>query len=264
MTKSRGIITRRRWTPEELQVLRLHYPDGSTNAIAAFLDRRIFTVYQMAGKLGLSKTEAFHANAHLSGRFDNLSRGGEPFRFQKGQAPPNKGLRRPGWAPGRMATTQFKKGRRKQEDPKYIPIGGFRVNADGYLDRKVCDDCIPQHRFMGYHRYVWMMANGPIPPGHIVRFKPERKTTWAFTITPDALECITLRENRLRNSIHQVMSPELREITYLRAQIKRTINRRLKDGKEHDRGAPRAPVRHTHRAARQGKANGHRSGARSG
>jgi hypothetical protein len=266
MTKSRHVNRPRfRMTPAALEIIRRDYPNAATADIAKQLGCHIGVIYRTAWAYGLKKSIEFCASPQ-SGRVykGNHDGRGAEYRYPKGNVPANKGLRRPGYAPGRMASTQFKKGQRPEEARNYIPIGGFRINADGMLDRKMCDDCIPQNRFMGYHRYVWIMANGPIPPGHVVRFKPNRKTTWAFAITPDALECITLRENRLRNSIHQVMSPELREISYLRGQIKRTINRRLKDGKEHDRGAPRAPVRHTRRAARQKGANGYRAGARSG
>lgn len=260
MTKSRHILGKRtRWTPEELQILSLHYSDGANEEIAAFLGRQIYIVAQMANKIGLHKSAAWRADSKRSGRFNYLACAGEAYRFQKGTVPLNKGLRRPGYAPGRMAQTQFKKGRTPQESRNYIPIGGFRINADGHLDRKVCDQCIAQRRYMGHHRWVWMMANGPIPPGHVIRFKEGRSTTVAAAITIDAIECITMRENRWRNSIHQVMPPELKEITYLRRSITRTINRRIKDGEQHDPGTARTPVRHARRLAQSRKAHGHRA-----
>ncbi|MGH9641473.1 MAG: HNH endonuclease [Terriglobales bacterium] len=265
MTKSRHINRPRfRWTMRQLWKVWREYPHRPTAAIAAEIGCRIQSVYQKAAEWDLHKSVAFNASPASGRNVKGHAPHGMRTRFQKGITPANKGLRRPGWARGRMRETQFKKGELNGVAlRRYKPVGSHRVNADGYLDRKVCDDGLPHRRWVGVHRLVWIESNGPIPSGHIIRFNPGRRTTDLALITPDALECITLRENRLRNSIHQVMAPELRQITLLRGQITRLINRRLRDAKD-DRRSARAPVRHARRASRRKEPDGHRAGQGSG
>src|SRR5437868_4293200 len=103
-------MQRKPWSPAELAQLAAQYPHMKTALIAIMLDRTLSTVYQTAHRLGLTKTREFYASP-ASGR--TCGRQGIGTRFVKGQAPANKGLRRPGWAPGRMRETQFKAGVRQ-------------------------------------------------------------------------------------------------------------------------------------------------------
>lgn len=105
--------------------------------------------------------------------------------------------------------------------------GSLRLSKDGYLERKVTDDpsLAPVRRWVGVHRLVWIAANGPVPPQHIVAFKRGRRTTDPALITLDALELITLAENMRRNSLHNYPR-EIVHVHQLRAAITRQINRR--------------------------------------
>src|SRR4051812_14396643 len=110
MTKRRIASTPRRyWTAEDDRVMRERFPHEPTPDVARALNRTVAATYARAGKLRLLKTAVYLATpaACRLRRGDNV---GKPFRFQPGQAPKNKGLRRPGWAPGRMSESQFKKG----------------------------------------------------------------------------------------------------------------------------------------------------------
>ena len=78
------------------------------------------------------------------------------------------------------------------------------------------------------HRLVWMAANGPLPAGHIVVFKPGRRTTELEAITLDAVELISRAENMRRNSVHQ-LPPELARLVQLRGVLIKTINRKAKE-----------------------------------
>lgn len=224
---------RRRWTMAELELLQRNYPDSRTDELAAVLGRSLTTVYQKAIKLGLRKSDEYLASpaACRLRRGDNV---GAAFRFPKGHEPANKGLRRPGWAPGDMAKTQFKKGRPAHESRNYLPIGSHRLSKDGYLERKVTDDptLVPARRWVGVHRLVWIEAHGPIPPKHIVAFKPGRRTADPKLITADALELITLVENMRRNTLHTIYPPELVKVTQLRGALTRSINRKAKEAEE--------------------------------
>ena len=68
-----------------------------------------------------------------------------------------KGLRRPGWSTGRMAETQFKKGRPAIEARNYVPIGTEKVDPERkVLMRKITDDpkLFPVNRWRPVHVLV--------------------------------------------------------------------------------------------------------------
>lgn len=211
----------RHWQPWELDMLRVQYPVMLTATVAAILERPLPCVYQKAAKLGLRKSDEVFATP-AAGR--TTGRQGFGTRFQPGQAPANKGLRRPGWSPGRMRETQFRKGERTGIAVKlYKPIGTERVSKDGYLERKVNDDLPLQRRWKFVHRIVWEEANGPVPKGYCVAFKDGDKRN----VSLDNLELRSLVENMRRNTI-QNLPKELSHAYRLLGAIKRQINRRTK------------------------------------
>lgn len=196
-----------------------------TARLAALLGRSVVSIYQRAQIWGIKKSEAYDARKKAVER-RNLLKAGVAYRFTAGHAPANKGLRRPGYAPGRMSATQFKKGRPPSEARNYKPIGSYRINGDGYLDRKLSDTGVPRKRWQPVHRLVWMAANGPIPAGHAVAFKPGRETTELDAITVDAVELVTRSQLMLRNSYHTNYPKEIAKLIQLRGAIQRQINRR--------------------------------------
>jgi hypothetical protein len=229
VTKSKGILPpRTRFSEAEDAVLRRDYPHKQAAEIAKGLGRTLSSIYQRADKLGLEKSRAFYE----SDRSGRVQRGKQDPRlqatqFKPGQVPANKGLRRPGWAPGRMSETQFKKGRPKSEARNYAPIGTERISKDGYLERKVNDDHpVPTRRWVAVHRLVWETANGPIPPGHAVAFLPGRRTTDAAKITADGLELVSRVELMRRNSYHTNYPKDLAQLIQLKGALNRKINRR--------------------------------------
>lgn len=237
MTKSRGILApRRRFTEFEVAYLRANFPTTQTQAIAAELGRDEGSVNRKAYALGLHKSAEYLASpaACRLRRGDNV---GAAFRFKKGLVPANKGTRRPGYAPGRMASTQFRKGERRGASARnWLPIGSVRVNADGYLDRKVRDDGPPQNRWRAVHRLVWEEANGAIPPDCAIVFKGPRTTVEA-EITVDRLELVTRAELGRRNCIHNNYPKELVRLVQLRGALVRQINKRTKREDEDHRPA---------------------------
>ncbi len=222
---------RKPWSAKDRQILRRLYPDAPTKELARRLKRPVQRIYAMAAKLGLAKSAKFHANAKLSGRFDKLSRAGEPFRFPKGHVPANKGLRRPGWAPGRMAETQFKKGFFPvNRDPDFYVLGALRINTDGYIDMRVSFEAGAKG-WRSLHRILWEDAHGPIPRGHVVVFKNRDK----LDVELDNLELITQAENCRRNSIHRYPK-QVRSAIVALGQFKRRVR------EEQDRRSAQSPV----------------------
>ena len=108
----------------------------------------------------------------------------------------------------------------------YVPIGSLRVTKYGSLERKVTDDpsLYPARRWRPVAHLVWEAEHGPIPSGHVVRFKPGMHTIEEAEITLDRLECITLAENMRRNTLHRYPT-EIVDAIRARAVLNRRINR---------------------------------------
>lgn len=221
----------------EVRLLRKFFPHMSSFKLAKRLKRSVCSVNGMAHKFGLHKTEEYlmSPDACRLRRGDNI---GAAHRFRPGHVSANKGLRRPGWAPGRMATTQFKKG---QMSRNYLPIGTVRPDTDGYLRKKIADHGLGgfgnQSVWEFIHKRVWIDAHGPIPAGHAIVFKDGNKQN----VAPENLECLTRAELMRRNTIHNLPA-ELRNTIMLAGRLKRIIREKEQregglDAEQHHRAA---------------------------
>jgi hypothetical protein len=219
MTKSRNILgPRTRWTPEMDQTVRTRYPNEKTADIAAAMGLSEAKVYCRASLLGVKKSDEFMSSV-LSGRLTRAHEKGRTTYFQKGMVPWNKGMK--GLIIGGEGT-QFKAGMA----PHTREIGSLKISKDGTLLQKVSNDKgNNSKRWRGVHELVWIAANGPLPPGHIVVFKPGCRTAVLEEITIDKVECISLVENMKRNTRHNLPKP-LADLIAVRAALTRQINKR--------------------------------------
>lgn len=157
-----------KWTEEELQYLREHYPDGNTAEIAGHLSRTEGAVQQMAAKHGLRKSAEFmEKTLYALGRQVSHTPAAIANRFKKGQEAFNKGRRMTEWmsqeAQERCMRTTFKDG----NIPRNAYAAGTEIVRDGRVYIKV-----PGIRTLQLkHRYVWEQHNGKISEGHIIKFK---------------------------------------------------------------------------------------------
>lgn len=221
-------------------MLRERYPHEPTARIAADLGRSIGKVYQAAGRLGLKKTVEFRRSPESGILQKGQTRPeGVAHQFKPGIVPANKGLRRPGWAPGRMAETQFKKGEMAgAARAKWKPIGTVMPDTEGYLRIKLRER-VPGAGEHGWnskiwkllHHEVWEQAHGPIPPKHIIVFKDRDRSNCEL----DNLELISMAENARRNHWTN-LPPELGKATTLVGALKRKIRRRIEKQKENNDG----------------------------
>lgn len=219
---------RRRWTPAEDEVLRARYGVDPAHVIGQALGRSKSSIYIRAHALGLKKPREAIAECTRQRWKQGKHEASRPHQFQKGRAPANKGLRRPGYAPGRMAETQFKKGQMHgAAQHNYVPIGTEKIDTKrGVLVRKMTDDptMYPARRWRPVHTMVWESVHGPVPEGHLVIFRRGMKTYNAGEITVDKLELVTRTENMRRNTLHRYPQ-EIKDAMRLIGRIKRQMRK---------------------------------------
>ena len=222
----RNKVSRTFWTAEQITVLSERYPHVKSEVIAQEIGRSVRSVYQKALALGLKKSPEF-LQSGLAGRLDGV-RGGKT-RFQKGHRTWNAGMK--GWQAQGVQATQFKPGSMPHDTQ---PIGSYRLDKDGTLQRKISNaKGNNSKRWRGVHELVWVEANGPVPAGHIVVFKPGMRTNILEEITLQRVECISFAENMQRNTRHR-LPKEINEVIHLRAVLSRQINKRSKHEQKND------------------------------
>lgn len=219
-----------KWTEADKLQLRKLYPDMRATDVASAMGLREKQVYMMAMVLGIKKSDAFR-ESEKSGR---IMRGHTnprmvASRFKKGLTPWNKGTKGVVVVQEACRATQFKPGIMPHNTQ---PVGSYRVNKDGYMQQKVSNAKGPSRaRWRSVAELVWCAANGPMPAGHIVVFKPGQATAVLEQITIDRVECITRAENMRRNSIH-TRHPELARLSQLKGAITRQVNRITREHQE--------------------------------
>lgn len=228
MTRSRNILAPRRpWSEQEQEVLRQRYADVSTKDLAAELGRPLSMIYRAARKLGLKKSEAYLASPAACRLRREASAASISTRFKPGQVPANKGVKMPaGWAPGRMAETQFKKGVRQGiAATNWCPIGTVRVDPEGFLRIKIREGVKGEAYGFGnmkiwplLNRHVWEQEHGPIPASHAVVFRDGDRANCDI----GNLECISRRDLMIRNS-SQRWGKEVFGLIQLRGALNRKI-----------------------------------------
>ena len=227
------------WTRQRDAILRRMFPDRFARDVAKALRVPVFSVYNRAFRLGLEKSEKFRAMQHRV-EAERLKVFGAAHRFRKGIVPANKGLRRPGYAPGRMASTQFKKG---QVSANTMPMWAFRW-VDAYLMLKTGKQHAPPNTGWEYvHKLIWEQANGPLPDWR------EARLWWKdgdhANNSLGNLELVSAEEHMERTTVHN-LPPALKEVIMLTAALKRKIGNRegkKQNGEEHDGRSAQSPVR---------------------
>jgi len=213
------------WTKVQLRELRRLYPHVKTSKLERRLRHCVHSIYRKAAELGIRKTAKYLASkdACRLRRGDNV---GAAYRYPKGHVPANKGLRRPGWAPGRMRETQFKKGVPSRNAMK---LGTTRL-IDGYLYVKVAE--VPNVPYTvnwkPVHVLNWERVHGPVPDHHCLLFRDGDRRNIALK----NLVLVHRRDLMKRNTFHNYPKPIARAIQ-LRGVLNRRINKLTKE-KSHE------------------------------
>ena len=203
-----------KWHPDDKAMLARLYPNTPNETLGMLFGGRTARAIGLKARvMGLRKSEQFMAEHHT--------------RIKPGATPWNKGVKGSTGTQDGCRATQFRPGRSPAEAANYKPIGSFRITKDGYLEQKVTDDqsVVPARRWVALHRLVWERVHGPVPHGHIVVFRPGMATTEPDLVTIDRVECISRRENMMRNTYHRY-GEEVAKLIQLRGAITRQIRKR--------------------------------------
>ena len=196
------------WTKQQLAKLIARYANERTEDLARDIGRTMQSCYTKARAIGLKKSPDYLAVPD-AGRLHPGT--GIQTRFSKGQEPWNKGTHYV--AGGRSKETRFKKG---STPANRLPVGYIRLNSEGYLDIKTAPG---PRKWVALHRWNWVQATGELPPrGMVLIFKDGNRMNCDIS----NLECITLRQNMARNTVHQ-LPREVAELVQLRGALLRKI-----------------------------------------
>lgn len=208
-------------------MLQAYYANIPAKDIASRMRTTLTVVYRRARLSRLHKSEFFR-NSPWASLLRQDQRVGVPYRYPKGHVPANKGLRRPGYAVGRMRETQFKKG----DSPRNaLPLWSFRW-VDGYMMLKTGKaHKQPNTRWEYVHKLVWEQAHGPIPAGYRIWWKDGDHANNFLA----NLELLNGADHARRTSIHNLPVP-LKRVIMTKGLLRRRINRMEKKehGEKHD------------------------------
>jgi len=205
------------WNQDEIDYLIKTFPDNPTKLIAEKLNRNIKSVYTMAYKYNLYKSDEYlKTTLKIICRQSALKN--TSGQWTKGHQPINKGMR---WdefmskeGQQRSFQTTFKAGH-LPHNTKTDGQVTIRIDKRGVKNQFIR---LSLAKWIPLSHYNWIQANGPIPKGHIVVFKDKN----TLNAKLENLELITKAENCRRNSIMR-FPPELRSTIKALGKLKKTI-----------------------------------------
>jgi hypothetical protein len=203
---------KRKWTEDEMRILRELYPHTRTDELCNILNRSASSIYGQAYAHGIKKTQEF-INYLLSLEADRLRKSGAATRYKKGNDTWNKGKK------GFMGpnVTSFKKGNKPHNTRE---VGSIRIDGkDKFLLVKVADKVWIRKEIL-----IWEEVNGPIPKGCVVRVKDPRQNKYEI----NNLMLISRGHNMKLNTMHRYPE-ELKKTMRALQKLKRTIK---KNGKK--------------------------------
>lgn len=216
-------MLRKPFTPEEVEQIRLLYPDHSTREIAQLLGRKEYSINGKAFSMGLRKT-AEHIKRINRDNVDNLRIHGKAHQFSKGHVPANKGRKMSPKIYERCRNTMFRKGH-KPHNTRHDGAESIRMYKNGHRYIHVR---IAEGKWIPKHIQVWTQANGPVPNGCNIIFRDGDTLNCAL----ENLECISDAELMRRNTLHN-LPEEVQELIYLKSRLTKAINETIKN-KNHD------------------------------
>ncbi|MFC4261947.1 HNH endonuclease signature motif containing protein [Ferruginibacter yonginensis] len=201
------------WSSEDIDFLKSKYADEYTSVIADHLKRSVRTIYKVAYKMGLKKSEAFK-KMELARQGERLKVIGYSHRRRPGFVPANKGIKMCPDVYEKSKHTFFKKG--------HIPANSLKLGTEvirkikgrEYVKIKIAEST----KLVFKHVYIWEQAHGKIPKGNFIVFIDGDSKN----VVIENLKMISREENMLRNSKHHIPAeiiPTLALINKLKKKI---------------------------------------------
>ena len=191
-------------------ILEILYPYIPAKLLGDYLGLTVSQVYNRTYKRGIKKDPKIKKEINRA----LILTAGRNSRFEKGHEPFNKGKKCPNLLLTNASKTMFKKGN-KPNNTREPNATSIRTDSSG---RKYQYSKIEDSKWILTHRLMWEQAHGPIPVKHIVRFIDGNTMNLDLT----NLECIPMRENAKRNTIHR-FPDDLKKLIRLKAKLNKTI-----------------------------------------
>lgn len=192
------------------QLIRILYPTVPSRALCEYLGYTSSQLYNKVFNMGIKKNPRIK---YLQNKKLSL-KAGTKSRWQPGHVPHNKGIKMNRDVYAKVEPTMYKPGNKpfNTREPNATTI---RYDKTGrpYSYTKVKDSL-----WVLTHRLIWESIYGLIPKGHVVRFKDGNN----LNLDIENLECIPMRENAIRNSIHRFPG-ELQTVIRLKSKLNKKI-----------------------------------------
>ena len=203
------------------QLIRILYPTVPSRALCDYLGYTTSQLYNRVFNMGIKKNPRFK---YLQNKKLSL-KAGTNSRWQPGHVPHNKGIKMNREVYAKVQPTMYKPGNKpfNTREPNATSI---RYDKTGrpYSYTKVKDSL-----WVLTHRLIWESIYGPIPKGHVVRFKDGNN----LNLDIENLECIPMRENAIRNSI-QRFPGELQTVIRLKSKLNKQLKQKQNGKKRNE------------------------------
>ena len=202
------------FSEEEIELIKSKYSDTRTDELATQLNRSLISIYSLANRFHLKKSETFLKSA-ASGRLQKGTKIGISTFYLKGHIPANTGKKMEEFMKPetleKFKANQFKKGN--------IPPNSYEDGMESiYTDvdgRQYIKIKVPGIKRMVFkHCVVYTEAFGELPEGYIITFKDGN----TLNCIPENLKAITRQENMQRNSINR-FPEELKSVIRLLSKL---------------------------------------------
>jgi len=194
ITKAIGNGGKKKWSAEELEYIKIHYPNSSNLELMERFNCSEKSLYTAANLLKVRKSKEYKSITFG----DILRNAGQKSRFKPGQVAFNKGKKWDEFMPSEAQEKSREKCFKKGNIPHNTnEIGHQRITKDGYIEIKVSDNIESKYNYKLKHRLIWEEHHGEIPKNHQVRFIDGDKTN--FNI--ENLKLLSLADSLVINSL---------------------------------------------------------------
>jgi hypothetical protein len=231
---------RKIWLPEDIKYLIGNYSNTRNDILCDVLARPLHSIYSMAHKLKLSKSEEY-LELNKCGRFyKGIANNGIQYRFKKGHIPVNKGKKMPIDIKEKVAHTFFSKG--------HLPVNTLydgaittRRDKNGHNYKWIR---LSKANWRMLQVYNWEKLHGPIPKDRIIVAKDGNSLNcdpenWMLIDRITHLERNSGRQELTDNYVISKLSPrnkQLREIVKQSPELIEMKRNQLKLNRElHER-----------------------------